>query len=195
MAVQDNPISTEYLVEAMSSYLSSSGSPSATTASASTAASEVEALAPNGDPLIVDVLASKRQQTLDDCDSQAGSASAAPAAAEIVAYASPAGVDSIAAAVTPATMEIVAHAPPASDDPTVVSTCPSKRGRTLYHYFPPNASFAAESSAATIVAPASLAKGDQVVAASPSPKQKMTSPDASPSPKRMKTLHDFWPSL
>ena len=153
------------------------------------------ALALNDDPLIVDVPASKRQRTLDDCNSQAGSASAAPSAMEIVAYASPAGVDSIASAVTPATMEIVAHAPPASDDPTEVSTCPSKQGQTLYHYFPPNASFAAESSAATIVAPASCANGVLVVAASPRSKQQTKLSDASPSPKRRKTLRDFWLSL
>ena len=159
------------------------------------AASEIVALAPNDNLLIVDVPASKRQRTLDDCNSQAASVAAAPSAMGIVAYVPPTSVDSTVAAAAPAAMETVAYAPPTSDDPTVVSTRPSKQGRTLYHYFPPTASFAAESSSATIVSPAPHANGVPVVAASPSPKQKTKLSDASPSPKQRKTLCDFWSSL
>ena len=61
VAVQDNPISTEYLVEAMSSYLATSSSLSATSVAATPVALETVAPVPpaDDDPIIVAAPASK----------------------------------------------------------------------------------------------------------------------------------------
>ena len=150
-AIQYNPISTDYLVESMSSYLATPGSLSATSAAANLVASEILALVPNDNPLIVDAPVSKRQWTLDDCGSQSTSAAVAPAAVETV---------------TPV--------PPAGDDPTVVYAHPSKQQRTLDHFFFPTASVAAVPDAVTIVAPDPLADSDLIVVSPPSPKQRKT---------------------
>ena len=106
VAIQDNHISTDYLVSAMSSYLATSGYLSATSVASTLVALEAVVPVPpdNDDPIVVAAPASKRQQTLDDHCSPAASVAAAPVA-----------------------VETVAPVPPADDDPSVVSTPASKQ--------------------------------------------------------------------
>ena len=61
VAIQDNQISTEYLVEAMSSYLDTSGSLSATSVTATPVALETVAPVPDDDLIIVVAPATKKQ--------------------------------------------------------------------------------------------------------------------------------------
>ena len=153
VAIQDNLISTDYLVDAMSSYLATSGSLSATSVSATLVALETVAPLPpaNDDPIVVAAPSSKQQWTLDDLCFPAASVAAAPVA-----------------------VENVAPVPPTDDDPIIVSAPASKQQRTLDYFWSPAASVAAAPAAVKIVAPDPLPNDDPIVVVPPGPKQRQT---------------------